>query len=138
MTRKTMLKNLRSLAQNDDSSRDESRALAQAIDMIESETHTYTFDSAKAQGVIEISRGNYGTDFKVTAPDGTLYTGFIDLFHFSPGGANELVSYNSLQIVCNPLNDAANGCITGLRLLPNGRIQTFTENVSLGTGAMQL
>jgi len=53
-----------------------------------------TYAHEEARGLVFFGDTGYGPSFKVVAPDGTTYSGFIDLYHFS-----ESSDLKCLQIV---------------------------------------
>jgi hypothetical protein len=80
---------------------------------------TFTFDSEDGVGTVVFNDGEYGPGFTVKAPDGTEYTGFIDLFHFKPG------EENCLQIVVDPVQGDHD--TFHARFYPDGRVVTYVE-----------
>lgn len=80
-----------------------------------------TYDHAEARGTVRIEDGSYGPIFTVLAPDGTTYTGFIDLYHFSPSS-----DANCLQLILDRLGVGENPAGSfGVRQYTDGRIETF-------------
>jgi hypothetical protein len=82
-------------------------------------TVTFTFDSEDGVGTVVFNDGAYGPGFTVRAPDGTEYTGFIDLFHFKQG------EENCLQIVVDPVQGDHD--TFHARFYPDGRVVTYVE-----------
>ena len=80
-----------------------------------------TYDHAEARGTVRIEDGAYGPIFTVLAPDGTTYTGFIDLHHFSPSSGR-----NCLQLILDRPEDGQNPAETfHVRQYADGRVETF-------------
>ena len=87
------------------------------------ETVTFTFDNSHARGQITLMRGEFGVDFDITAPDGTVYVGMIDLFHFTEDGEN------CLQLCLDlPKGHPSYGNIVHhMRMYPVGTVSNFVE-----------
>lgn len=71
----------------------------------------------EARGLVFFGDTAYGPSFKVVAPDGTIYSGFIDLYHFS-----ESSGLNCLQIVLDHPGNEETVAIC-IRQYTDGRIE---------------
>ena len=83
----------------------------------------FEYDNGDAKGKVTIVPGIWGPNFEVTSPDGTKYTGFIDLFHFAP--AADEVEHYFLQIVVDPIDSEDE--TFHARVWPDGRRDTLLE-----------
>jgi hypothetical protein len=75
----------------------------------------------EARGLVFFGDAYYGPSFKVVVPDGTIYSGFIDLFHFS-----ESSGLNCLQIALDHPG-AEETVAIHIRQYADGRIETLAE-----------
>lgn len=87
----------------------------------------YEYNTAEARGKVEIirqdatGRGDFGPLFKISAPDGTVFTGFFDLYHLSGREPH------CFQIVVDPVAASKTGEAFHARFTIDGHVETFSE-----------